>query len=45
MNRIEVEIILDKTEILYIEVLRRFSAEDDLAENLLWDWDNNKRLS
>jgi hypothetical protein len=35
MNRIEVKAILDKAEVLHIEVLGRFSAEDDLAEDLL----------
>jgi hypothetical protein len=35
MNKIEIEAILDKTEILYTEVLGRFLAEDNLAENLL----------
>jgi hypothetical protein len=35
MNKIEIETIIDKTEILYIEVLGRFLAEDDLMENFL----------
>jgi hypothetical protein len=35
MNRIEIKTILDKAEILYIEILGRFSAEDNLAEDSL----------
>jgi hypothetical protein len=35
MNRIEIETILDKTEILYIKVLRRFLVENNLAEDFL----------
>jgi hypothetical protein len=35
MNRIKIEIILDKTKVLYAEVLGRFSAEDNLAKDFL----------
>jgi hypothetical protein len=33
MNEIEIKVILNKTEILYIEVLRRFLIENNLAED------------
>jgi hypothetical protein len=35
MNKIEIKTILNKTKILYIEVLGRFLAEDNLAEDFL----------
>jgi hypothetical protein len=35
MNKIKIKVILDKTEILYIEVLKRFLVEDDLMEDVL----------
>jgi hypothetical protein len=35
MNRIEIKTILNKTEILYTEVLGRFLVEDDFAKNFL----------
>jgi hypothetical protein len=35
MNRIKIETILDKTEILYIKVLERFLAENNLAKSFL----------
>jgi hypothetical protein len=35
MNRIKIETILNKTKILYTEVLGRFLVEDNLAEDFL----------
>jgi hypothetical protein len=35
MNRIKIKVILDKTKILYIEILGRFSAENDLIKDFL----------
>jgi hypothetical protein len=35
MNKIEIKVILDKTEVLYIEILGRFLAEDNLIEDFL----------
>jgi hypothetical protein len=33
MNRIEIETIFNKTEILYAEILGRFLAENNLTED------------
>jgi hypothetical protein len=35
MNKIKIKIILNKTKVLYIEVLRRFLAENNLTEDPL----------
>jgi hypothetical protein len=35
MNRIKIKAILNKTKILYIEVLGKFLAENDLAKDFL----------
>jgi hypothetical protein len=35
MNRIEIKTTLNKTEILYTEILKRFLIENNLAEDPL----------